>query len=62
MLPYPFKYFIGCLLQILLGPFLNTLTHLQASMTFRLFCLFILKLLSQMLNGFYISVVYFDLA
>ena len=26
--PYPFKFFKGCLLQILLGPFLNTLSHL----------------------------------
>ena len=24
--PYPFKFFKGCLLQILLGPFLNTLS------------------------------------
>ena len=27
--PYHFKYFIGCLPQILLGPFLNTLTHIN---------------------------------
>ena len=26
--PYHFKFFKGCLRQILLGPFLNTLTHL----------------------------------
>ena len=26
--PYHFKFFKGCLPQILLGPFLNTLTHL----------------------------------
>ena len=26
--PYPFKFFKGCLPQILLGPFLNTLSHL----------------------------------
>ena len=26
--PYPFKFFKGCLPQILLGPFLNTWTHL----------------------------------
>ena len=26
--PYPFKFFKDCLLQILLGPFLNTLSHL----------------------------------
>ena len=25
--PYEFKFFNGCLPQILLGPFLNTLTH-----------------------------------
>ena len=25
--PYHFKFFKGCLPQILLGPFLNTLTH-----------------------------------
>ena len=25
--PYPFKFFKGCLPQILLGPFLNTLSH-----------------------------------
>ena len=25
--PYSFKFFKGCLPQILLGPFLNTLTH-----------------------------------
>ena len=27
--PYHFKSFQGCLLQILLGPFLNTLTHVS---------------------------------
>ena len=27
--PYPFEFFKGCLPQILLGPFLNTLTHIQ---------------------------------
>ena len=27
--PYPFKYFKGCLPHILLGPFLNTLSHLR---------------------------------
>ena len=27
--PYHFKLFKGCLPQILLGPFLNTLTHLN---------------------------------
>ena len=27
--PYPFKFFEGCLLQILLGPFLNTLSHVD---------------------------------
>ena len=26
--PYPFKFFKGCLPQILLGPFLNTLSHI----------------------------------
>ena len=26
--PYHFRFFKGCLLQILLGPFLNTLTHI----------------------------------
>ena len=26
---YPFKFFKGCLPQILLGPFLNTLSHLH---------------------------------
>ena len=26
--PYPFKSFKGCLPQILLGPFLNTLSHM----------------------------------
>ena len=26
--PYHFKFFKGCLLQILLGPFLNTLSHI----------------------------------
>ena len=26
--PYHFKFFKGCLPQILLGPFLNTLSHL----------------------------------
>ena len=26
--PYSFKYFKGCLPQILLGPFLNTLSHI----------------------------------
>ena len=25
--PYPFKFFKGCLSKILLGPFLNTLSH-----------------------------------
>ena len=27
--PYSFKFFKGCLPQILLGPFLNTLTHVS---------------------------------
>ena len=27
--PYPFKFFKGCLRQILLGPFLNTLSHIK---------------------------------
>ena len=27
--PYPFKFFKGCLPQILLGPFLNTLSHIS---------------------------------
>ena len=27
--PYPFKFFKGCLPQILLGPFLNTLSHMS---------------------------------
>ena len=27
--PYPFKLFKGCLPQILLGPFMNTLSHMQ---------------------------------
>ena len=27
--PYPFKFFKGCLPQILLGPFLNTLSHIK---------------------------------
>ena len=27
--PYYFKFFIGCLSQILLGPFLNTLSHIN---------------------------------
>ena len=27
--PYPFKFFKGCLSQILLGPFLNTLSHID---------------------------------
>ena len=26
--PYPFNFFKGCLPQILLGPFLNTLSHI----------------------------------
>ena len=26
--PYHFNFFKGCLLQILLGPFLNTLNHI----------------------------------
>ena len=26
--PYPFKFFKGCVLQILLGPFLNTWTQI----------------------------------
>ena len=30
--PYPFKFFKGCLPQILLGPFLNTWTHLKLPM------------------------------
>ena len=29
--PYHFKFFKGCLPQILLGPFLNSLTHLIVS-------------------------------
>ena len=35
--PYPFKFFKGCLPQILLGPFLNTLSHLIFQMHFSLF-------------------------
>ena len=27
--PYRFKFFKGCLPQILLGPFLNTLSHMS---------------------------------
>ena len=27
--PYPFKFFKGCLPQILLGPLLNTLSHMK---------------------------------
>ena len=27
--PYPIRFFKGCLPQILLGPFLNTLYHLE---------------------------------
>ena len=27
--PYPFKFFKGCFPQILLGPFLNTLSHMK---------------------------------
>ena len=27
--PYHFKFFKGCFPEILLGPFLNTLTHLE---------------------------------
>ena len=33
MLKYHLKYFKGCLPQILLGPFLNTLSHLELSLT-----------------------------
>ena len=29
--PYHFKYFKGCLPQILFGPFLNTLSHINMS-------------------------------
>ena len=29
--PYPFKFFKGCLLQILLGPFLNTLAQMYGN-------------------------------
>ena len=29
--PYPFKFFKGCLPQIFLGPFLNTLSHTAIS-------------------------------
>ena len=32
--PYHFKFFKGCLPQILLGPFLNTLTHLSSTFVF----------------------------
>ena len=27
--PYPFKFFKGCLPRILIGPFLNTLSHMM---------------------------------
>ena len=30
---YPFKFFKVCLSQILLGPFLNTISHLSAPMS-----------------------------
>ena len=35
--PYPFKFFKGCLPQILLGPFLNTLSHLYGRICMSLF-------------------------
>ena len=41
--PYPFKFFKGCLPQILLGPFLNTLTYLiSPAVQFTLICVIIL--------------------
>ena len=30
--PYPFKFFKGCLQQILLGPFLNTVSHITLNL------------------------------
>ena len=33
--PYHFKFFKGCLPQILLGPFLNTLTQIKAHTSFK---------------------------
>ena len=35
-IPYYFKLFKGCLPQILLGPFLNTLTQMNIDFSFRL--------------------------
>ena len=32
--PYPFKFFKSCLPQILLGPFLNTFTHMITSSSY----------------------------
>ena len=34
--PYPFKIFKGCLPQILLGPFLSTLSHIKLKKNFLL--------------------------
>ena len=31
-IPYPLKFFNGCLPQILLGPLLNTLTQMRANL------------------------------
>ena len=44
--PYHFKFFKGCLPQILLGPFLNTLTHIV--IFFRRHC----KMLIKEVRGF----------
>ena len=32
--PYQFKFFKSCLPQVLLGPFLNTLTHMFGTVEF----------------------------
>ena len=32
--PYPLKFFKGCFPQILLGPFLNTLSHMYQTFTY----------------------------
>ena len=45
--PDHFKFFKGCLSQILFGPFLNTLTHILLFLFYEAYCLLICPLNSE---------------
>ena len=45
--PYPLKFFKSCLPQILLSPFLNTLSHTIVKDSYQTFCSLTLRNLGQ---------------